>query len=310
MTKRLRSKKTKNRVFQNPIVVGAIITGIVGVLIALIQVLPQLDRPEPERTDLPTLTAFIPATATPTVTLTPVESLISVPTITPEIPTETPVSSLPSISCLSTWFRVDTARLPTPTPTPKGIPGSFVECAPITDLGITSISNELIYSKEGFRDVQGVFGISHRINSGYIINMTVTSSRLFNAEFWVALSTNANPGDVDNPPEVISIVIVPATQGNPNLTGTIAIYKNTKKLADKKWAEILNNSGTGRAPFVYDVNIKVDAGRIVITVNNREVANEIGIFPTYLFLGYNKKSAAGSAIVDVSIKNFELTPVR
>lgn len=158
--------------------------------------------------------------------------------------------------------------------------------------------------------MQGVFGISHRINSGYIINMTVTSSRLFNAEFWVALSTNANPGDVDNPPEVISIVIVPATQGNPNLTGTIAIYKNTKKLADKKWAEILNNSGTGRAPFVYDVNIKVDAGRIVITVNNREVANEIGIFPTYLFLGYNKKSAAGSAIVDVSIKNFELTPVR
>jgi hypothetical protein len=205
---------------------------------------------------------------------------------------------------------VDTARLPTPTPTAEGAVGGLGPCPPITDLGISSVSNELIYSKEGFRTIKGLFGISHRIDDGYDINMTVISSRLYNAEFWVALTTNPNPTDIDNPPDVISVVMVPATMDSPNLTGTIAIYRNSRKLVDKKWAEILNISGTNRAPFIYDISIRIAAGRIVITINNREIANEIGLFPTYLFLGYNKKSAAGSAIVDVLVTDFEPLPVR
>ena len=319
MTKLHRKKKStsifQNPIFRNPVVVGGIITatitGIVGIVIAFINVLPQLNRPEPEPTKPPvmTATAFIPATNTPTEGLPTLELTATQTATFPTLPSDSPTPSLPTLNCLSNWLRVDTMGLPTPTPTATSTPANLGGCSPISEFGISTISDQLIFSKQGLKNVQGLLGISHRIDSGYSIELTVTANILFNAEFWIALSEGVNPSPIDNPLDVVSMAVVPQSQGGQSLTGTIALYRGANKIDDKKWIEILGNSPAG-PPFVYHLNIRVAAGHVAITVNGREVANQNGIFPNYLFLGYNKKATAGSVVVNVSVSDLKLTPVK
>lgn len=135
--------------------------------------------------------------------------------------------------------------------------------------------------------------------------MTVTTRDLFNADFWASVATDKSPTTSDG----VSIVMVAGAQGDDKVPGTIAIYRKSVKREDKIWAEIDKNNLPG-PPFTYDVDFRITRGSVILLVNGQRVAEERGIFPTYLFLGYQKKATAGTILVDVSVRglSFELIP--
>jgi len=301
-------KKKRKSLLQNPIVLGALITGIVGILTALVPVALELIRQGRESSEPPFAAVSGLTLTIPTETLPAPTSAVTPTATLPVFSTLTPEPELPTLDCLSLWFRVDSAKIPTPTP--EATAGATAEspdgCDAIPELGISTTAKGLIYSKDDLRDEHGIFGISRSIKNGYEINLTVITNQLFNAEFWVALSTQPTPLDPDINPEVVSMVIVPAYQSNPKLTGTIVVFRNAEKKNTKRWEEIILKNNVVGPPFTYEINIKVTGGSVVVTVNNREVADEKGIFPRYLFLGYYKKSASGSVIVDVNVSDLRI----
>jgi len=302
MTKRLRSKKTKNRVFQNPIVVGAIITGIVGVLIALIQVLPQLDRPEPERTDLPTLTAFPSATSKPTETII-VQDFTETPTVTlpaflTATSTPTPLPSL--LTCLDGWWIVNTTKLPTNQDSRGGCSASGL---PEFGISTSNAGISINLQSKRFKEI-GIFGISSkaRLADNAVINLRVDAYELYNAEFWVGLS---NSPDLN--PDTMILSLDPALGDQKFQTGNIRIYRNNlnTELIKYLWPP-LNTQARQTPPFYYDIELIITGGKVEIRVNGIPISSQVVNVPRHLFIGFRTKTINGTVEMDVRVSGLEI----
>ena len=113
MKKPSRSRKSSNSVFQNPAVIGAIITGVVAIVTTWLTVLPNL-RSQRAQGEEPTRTATIEAQPSSAAGVPAIEpTLTATPTLilSTDTPTPTPTLAPVSLNCLERWIIVDTAQL-------------------------------------------------------------------------------------------------------------------------------------------------------------------------------------------------------
>ena len=319
MKKRDSTRKRRN-VYQDPVVLGAIITGAVAVVVALIQVWPQLGGSQPQNNEpsMPT-PLIVPPSSTEPVGQTEDLSTLEVPATqsstlpaptaeTTVLQLETPTPSLPTLDCPSEWVRVKTVSLPAKTPLAPSTTPDLAGCSIPEFVITTNGSDELNFSMVGLRDSKGLLGISHPIQypieNGYTIQFKVILSTLFKAEFWVALSEGEIP-TADNDKYLV-VEFVPQYESGQKLSGTVVVYQGGGKRSEYKWPK---NPAVKVPPFIYTVRIRVAAGQVVVTVNSREVRTLNGILPKYLFFGYSKEVAAGAMDSHVILKELTFTPV-
>jgi len=298
--KKLRSKKRPTKtVFQNPAVVIALITGVLGLLGTLIA-----RWPGPEPTEPPTLTAFASATSKPT------------ETITVQGDTETPTATLPA-------FSTETLTLtPTPTPQPVSLtcldgwwlyPGGldFKEegrdgCARanIPELGFNTSIKGFQVTREKFRNL-GIFGISSPLPENVTeIRLNVTVRTLYTAELWIGLSNSKEfEGDT------MILAVDPETGQQQFLPGSIRIYRNdfdTKSIV-YDWSRLDPSGGqSNKPPYNYEIKFIVTGGDVEIWVNNVKLVSQIINFPRNLFLGFRNKSTVNSVTMNVTITDLQI----
>ena len=301
-----RPRKTRKNLLQNPAVVGAIITGVVGVLIALIQVVtPLLNRPEPERTEPPTLTAFVSATPPPTV-LPTLENTVAPTTTVPVTLSDTPTPSPlpPSVTCLNGWWTVNTLKLATNQESREGCDASN-----IPELGFSTSADGFLVTlqSERFKEI-GIFGISSkaRLPDNAVIRLRVDAYELYNAEFWIGLSNSP-----DFNPDTMILSLDPALGNQQFQSGNIRIYRNNfnSEVSSYLWPR-LNTQARKTPPFYYNIELIITGGNVNIRVNDVPLSSQVVNIPRHLFIGFRNKTINGSVdlIVKVSVLEIEARP--
>ena len=278
---------------------GAIITGVVGVLIALIQMAPQLNRPETERTEPPTLTSFVPATITPTVFPT-LENTVTATTTVPVILSDTPAPSPlpPSVTCLNGWWTVNTLKLPTNQESREGC-----DVSNIPELGFSTSADGFLVTLQSqrFKEI-GIFGISSkaRLPDNAVVRLRVDAYELYNAEFWIGLSNSP-----DFNPDTMILSLDPALGDQKFQSGNIRVYRNNfnSELNSYLWPR-LNTQARKTPPFYYNIELIITGGNVNIRVNDIPLGSQVVNIPRHLFIGFRTKTINGT--VDMTVKVSEL----
>lgn len=297
---RPRKKSQPKSIFQNPVIVGTIITGVVTVVVTVLQVLPQLNLPEPKGSESPTATSSLTATFTPTILPTETESAeVESRVILTETPTPTPTPEPPSVTCLNGWWVVNTLKVPTTQDPREGCDASGVP-----ELGISTSAEGFLVTlqRQRFSEI-GIFGISSkaRLPVNAEIELRVDAYGLYNAEFWIGLSNTP-----DMSPDTMILALDPALGDQRFQSGNIRIYRNNfnSELIGYQWPE-LNTQARQTPPFYYDIKLTITGGNVDILVNNIPLSSQVVNFPRYLFLGFRNKTVNGS--VDIRVEVSKLT---
>lgn len=291
-------RKNTKSVFQNPVVLVTIITGIVGIITTFLTVYPNLRNSRAQEAPTPAATIAIQPSSTvavptlePTQTVTPVSLA---PSDTPTI-TLTPTPRPVSLTCLDDWWLVTGGT--TYTEEARG----GCARANIPELGFSTSADGFLVTWDRFRPV-GVFGISVPIPENAVVRLHVKARDLYNAEFWIGLSNSVNPQ-----PDVMILAVDPSAE---QLTGSMRIYKNdfNSKLIGYLWTDLNPTAGhTNKPPFDYDIVFTITGGNVRIQVNNTVLTTQTVNFPRYLFLGARKKIATGSsAAVNITVSDLQI----
>jgi hypothetical protein len=305
MKKSPHKRKSSKSVFQNPVVVGAIITGIAAILTTWLTVLPNLRSQRPQEVEPPAAGAVIavqPSFTAEMPTLEPTRTATPVLIVSTDTPTLTPTPRPVSLTCLEGWWLIMLPKkLDYEQEAREGCAASNYR-----GLGFSTSSDGFQITLDKSK-VTGTYGISTGpLPENAVIRMKVKVSILYTAEFWVGLSNSKNPD-----PDVLILAMDPAASGQNIPPGSIRIYKNNfdTKLAGYNWP-VLDPSGgqSNRAPFIYDLQFTVSGGNVEIRVNNIPLTSQIVNFPRYLFLGFRNKSTQYSATVYVTVTNLQIEP--
>lgn len=298
MTRPKHPRKNTKSALQNPVVLVAIITGVVGIITTFLTVLPNLrNSAAKEESHTPSATIQIQ----PSFTVLPVERT---ETFTPAPPTSTaaptptitPTPRPASFSCLEGWWLL-----------PGGI--TYTEevregCpfANVPELGFSTSANGFLVTWERFRTT-GIFGISVPIPEDAIIHLHVKARDLYNAEFWIGLASTQNPE-----PNVMILSIDPAAENL--MPGSMRVYNNdlVTELVRYPWANLNPNlNSVNKPPFDYDIVFTITGGTVRTQVNSATLESQTVNFPRFLFIGLRKKSASGSsATVNVLVSNLQI----
>lgn len=290
--------------FQNPAVIGAIITGIVAIITTWLTVSSniQSQRDEPQTGAAivevqPSATAGFP-NVEPTLTLTPT-LLFSTETPTLALtPTRRPVS----LTCLEGWWLINTGKLPYDQETREPCLVSNYR-----GLGFSTSADGFLITLDKLK-ATGIFGISTGpLQENVVIRLKVKVSILYTSEFWVGLSNSQNP---DTPgADVMILAIDPASGQNAIPPGSIRIYEDKfdRRVIGYDWS-VLDPSGgqSNRPPFNYDLLFRVTGGNVEIRVNNFPIKSQIVNFPRYLFLGFRNPSTTYSTTMYVTVTDLQI----
>jgi hypothetical protein len=289
-------EETKNPFF-NPTVLAALITGIVGLIVALITTLPILIPllSGSTETPIPTLTATVLSTSPAIETPTKVLSTDTATQISPaptETVTLTPTPITPPISCLNRW-QVISSDPDLAETTSQG----DCEQANVPGLGISSSQNGLSIGVNNFQK-QGTFGIATSLPTAVTVTMQVDLNLLTQGEFWIAISNSPNPED-----RMMILAMEPKT-------GEVRIYNDQTSSYSRKyeWSQLLaNTSLTASSPHTYKITFAISGNSISPQIYFTNLPSQIVNLPKYLFIGYNNKSTLGSMTLQAEISdlNFE-----
>jgi len=295
-----RPRKTRKSLLQNPVVVVALITGVVGILTALIPLLQELIRRGPGSGELPidavSVSTLNPPSKTPSavhaITVTQTEAVV-IPSDTP-VPTTEPIS----LTCLDEWVLVNTAELPIE---PESREGCGISGIP--NLGFSTDANNLLLTLYRSRDI-GIFGFSTSIPENAVVHLKVKPDILYNAEFWVALAGSDNPES-----RSVIMAIDPGSAGQQKQPGSIRIYQDgmDSRIIKYDWLQLSGTTGSANSwPYTYDILFKVTGGKVAIWVNNFNLDLQVLNFPKYLFIGYRNKSSIGTVSMDVTVSDLQI----
>jgi hypothetical protein len=289
MSKKTRSDRSQKSPFSNPTVVAALITGIVGLIVALITALPQLVPlfSRPTETPVPTLTATFQPISPPTATEMGVTGMATEipPTPTETLtPTPTPMTTL--LSCLNRWEVISDL-----TATPESQAGCEKYGYP--DLGIEPLQNGALSFGKTALLIDAITGITTNLsNEASKVSFDVELNELTDSEFWIALSNDKNP-------EVDSINI--RLQSN----GLVRIYDvNGNLYTDKTWGELKGDAPDGSGKYNYKFVFEITGRSVNFFIN--ELPLTLPTNPNYLFFGFKHKSTVKPVTVYVNISNLEV----
>lgn len=308
MKKTSHARKKSKSVFQNPVVIGAIITGIAAIITTWLTVLPNLKGLREEGKAPPTQAATIgvqPAAmaGVPALELTQtVTPTLIFPTGTPTLEPPTPTRRPVSLTCLEGWWLINTAKLDYNQETREPCAVSNYR-----GLGFSTSADGFLITLDKFK-AAGVFGISTGpLQDNVLIRMKVKVSILYTSEFWVGLSNSQNPDTSGS--DVMMLAIDPASGQQQIPPGSIRFYRNDfdKKIIGYDWSRVDPTGGqSNRAPFNYDLQFRVTGGSVEIRVNNVPLESQIVNFPRYLFIGFRNKSTIYSTTMYITVTDLQI----
>lgn len=285
----------------DPTVLTAVIGGIVTVVVALITILPQFLEPRQPVEAPPTLAAatmvnptstFIPTAILSETGSAPAATVFASPSI---------AELVPQINCLDQWEIITLEGSPDITPVPQGqcnvtsIPGIVT-----SDSGLSFIGTNI------FKGKVGIYGIAVKVPSTSVVEFTAHLSQLYNAAFWVGLSSSPTPQD-----NMMILALRPSFQPSANPQGDIDLYINQYGKPDGQYLWDNLSAGTGITdgpPYLYNFRFNINNGKIETQINDLGLESQFVSQPIYLFLGFYKKSNSGSVTLDVNVDNWKVTP--
>ena len=177
----------------------------------------------------------------------------------------------------------------------------------VPELGISASRDGLFFvPKDALRDSAGIFGVALQLPNRAKVEFQARLFRLYNAEFWIALSATPEPRD-----NMMILAMQASSSATSKLPGDIDLYVNRFNRSSERyfWSRLRAGIGAPEGPpYLYVIRFDIDNGKIDTFIDGIKLNTQIVNQPIHLFLGIRKKSNVGSTTLQVNVDNWKITP--